>query len=162
MGMQSVPNVNLYLGLGKNTTNMMDLIETFSEEETIKNLGDGYYRYDQSMMLIKDNSVVMHSSDTLKEAFKIAPIQSVAEMKDFGSKPLSLFVNLKKLVDSELNTTAGQYDMMLSLTDYLRVTGDNNEIIVKLVMKNQNDNILKQLVDVFEEDLKNQVGKVSF
>lgn len=162
MGMGGIPNVNLYLGLGKNTNNMMDLLQTFSEEEKVENLGDGYYKHDQSIMLIRDNAVIMHSEAESKEAFKVAPMQAINEMKDFGNKPFSFFVDLKKFIDSDLNMTGGQYDMLFGLTDHLTITGDNNEIVMKLVLKNKNANILKQLVDAYEEELKNQVGNISF
>ena len=158
----NIPNINLYLGLGKNTQNMMDLIETFSQEEMLEDLGEGYYKYDQSMMLIRDNTVILHSNDTLKKEFKVAPIQPIAEMKDFGNKPFSVFMDLKKFVDSDLDKTGGKFDMLFVLSDYLTVTGDNNEIVLELSLKNKKDNILKQVVSAFEEDLKRQVGKISF
>ncbi|HLV41871.1 MAG TPA: hypothetical protein VKY37_06315 [Brumimicrobium sp.] len=162
MGVENIPNINLYLGLGKNTSNMMDLLDTFSEEEMVQDLGDGYYKYDQSMMLVKDNAIIMHSNDTSKESFKVKPMETISEVKDFGNKPFTLFMDLKKLVDSDLNMTGGQYDVLIGLTDYLIITGDNDEIVLKLVLKNQKDNILKQVVNYYEEDLKRQAGNFSF
>jgi len=162
MGMGSIPGINVYLGLGKDNQNMLDLLETFSEEETIQDLGDDYYRYEQSMMLLKDNAVIIHSNDSLKQDFKVEPIQTASVMPDFGNKPLSLFIDLKKFADSELNMTGGQYDMLFGLSDHLTITGDNNEFVLKLVLKDKKENILKQLVDAFEDDLKNQVGNISF
>ncbi len=162
MKVNHLPNSHLYIGLGKSPQNMKDLIETFAREEVISDLGDGYYKIDQSIMLMKDKSIVLHSNDTLKSSFKSGKIQSVDGMNDFGSKPFSLFVDLKKLIDSDVNTTRGQYDVILGISDYMTVTGDNEEIVIKLVLKNQNENVLKQVIDVYKEELQMRMGNISF
>lgn len=158
----NIPNSHLYFGLGKNPQNMKDLIETFSREEVIANLGDGFYKIDQSMLLMKENAIIMHSNDTLKSNFKTDKLQTVEGMKDFGSKPFSVFVDLKKFNESGLDKSGGQYDMILAIADYISLTADNERVELKLVMKNKDENILKQFVDVFKDELKMRMGGVSF
>ncbi|WP_299201106.1 hypothetical protein [Brumimicrobium sp.] len=162
VGMGSIPNVNLYLGLGKDTENMMNLLQTFSEDGEVVDLGDGYYQYNQSMMLIKDNAIVMHSEDESKESFKVDAMDAVSDMEDFGEKPFSFYIDLKRFVGSELDRTGGQYDMLLRLADHFSIVGDNEEVVMKLVLKDKNENILKQVVKSFEEQLKGQLGNLSF
>lgn len=161
VGMGSIPNVNLYLGLGKDTENMMNLLQTFSEDGEVVDLGDGYYQYNQSMMLIKDNAIVMHSEDESKESFKVDAMDVVSDMEDFGEKPFSFYIDLKRFEGSELDRTGGQYDMLLRLADHFSIVGDNEEVVMKLVLKDKNENILKQVVKSFEEQLKEQLGNLS-
>ena len=161
-GVEGIPNSHLYLGLGKNPQNMKDLIETFAREDVIVDLGDGYYKIDQSTLLMKDKSILLHSNDTLKSNFKTAEIQISAGMDDFGSTPFSLFVDLNKFTESGLNQISSQYDMVLSIADYMTVCADNEQVTMKVVFKNKEVNILKQVIDVFKEDLQMRMGGISF
>ncbi|WP_146194140.1 hypothetical protein [Brumimicrobium oceani] len=158
----NLPNSHLYLGLGKNPQNMKDLVRTFASEEVISDLGEGYFKIENSMLLMKDKSVVMHSNDTLKSDFEIGEMHKVKGLEDFGSKPFSLFVDLKTLGDSEFNKMKGQFDVMLSIADYLTLTADNERMIFKLVLKDENENVLKQVIDIYKDDLKSRMGNISF
>lgn len=60
---------------------MKDLIETFAREEVIADLGEGYFKIDQSMLMMRDKSIVMHSNDTLKSNFKTGEVQKLKEWK---------------------------------------------------------------------------------
>lgn len=160
IGVSNMPNSHMYVGLGKNPQNMKDLVETYAREEQITDLGEGYYKIDKSVMLMKDKSIVLHSNDTSRAQFKTGEIKSVDGMKDFGAKPFSLFVDLKKLSHIELYENKDQFGVVLSIADYLSVTADNEQIVLKLVMKNKNENILKQVIDVYKEDLKNTMGNI--
>lgn len=162
MESKNITNSHLYLGLGKNPQNMKDLIETFAREEVIADLGEGYFKIDQSMLMMRDKSIVMHSNDTLKSNFKTGEVQKVKGMENFGNKPFSLFVDLKKIGDSELNQTRGQYDVILSISDYMTLTADNEQVVLTVVLKNQDENVLKQVIDVYKEELKMNMGNISF
>jgi len=163
-GMGGIPMVNIYLGLGNETDNLMDLLQTYTEEGTVKDLGDGYYQFIQGIALIKDNSVVMQSGAESKASFKVAPLTEISEMKDFGDQPFSLYIDLKNIIGSDVDITRGNNFMQLlfQLSDHFSIDGNNEEIVAKLVLKDKNTNILKQLVKSFEEELKDQVGNISF
>lgn len=157
-----VPNSKMYVGLGKNPQNMKDLIQTYAEAEQIADLGEGYYKIDKSLMLMKEESIILHSNDTSRTQFKTGEMKSVDGMEDFGDTPFSLFVDLKKLSYIEVFDKRDQFGVVLSIADYLSMTADNEQIVLKLVLKNKNENILKQVIDVYKEDLKNTMGNIQF
>src|SRR5690554_8221447 len=109
------------------------------------------------MMLIKDNAIVMHSEYESKESFKVDAMDAVSDMEDFGEKPFSFYIDLKRFEGSELDRTGGQYDMLLRLADHFSIVGDNEEVVMKLVLKDKNENILKQVVKSRSEERR--VGK---
>ncbi|PKR80487.1 hypothetical protein CW751_08915 [Brumimicrobium salinarum] len=162
INMQNVPKMHMYIGLGNKTENMMDLLETYAEEGTVKDLGDGYYRQDQAMMLVQENAVILHSNDTLKENFKVEGLTKTSNMKEIGNPPFSFYVDLKHFAENDLPVSGGRYDLILGLADHLSLTGNNEEFVLKIVMKNKDVNVLKQITNAFQEDLINQMGNVSF
>lgn len=162
LGNRTITKSHLYLGLGNKPQNMKDLIETFAREEVISDLGKGYYKIDKSLLLMSDQSAVLRSNDPLKSNFKVGEFQSIEGMEDFGNKPFSLFVDLKKIEDSEFSEDTGPFDVVLSIFDFMTLTADNEEIIMKLTLKNKDENVLKQIIDVYKEELKMSMGNLSF
>ncbi|WP_107039176.1 hypothetical protein [Brumimicrobium mesophilum] len=160
MGTSGIPSSHLYVGLGRNPQNMKDLVETYARENQIVDLGEGFYKIDKSIMLMKDKSIVLHSNDTSRLQFKTGEIEYTESMKDFGNTPFSLFVDFKKLSDSELYKARSEFDVILSIADYMSLTADNEQIVMKLVMKNKGDNILKQVIDAYQDVLKSTMGNI--
>src|SRR5690554_7204643 len=78
------------------------------------------------MMLIKDNAIVMHSEDESKESFKVDAMDAVSDMEDFGEKPFSFYIDLKRFEGSELDRTGGQYDMLLRLADHFSIRSEEH------------------------------------
>lgn len=52
--------------------------------------------------------------------------------------------------------------MILSISDYMTLTADNEQVVLTVVLKNQDENVLKQVIDVYKEELKMNMGNISF
>lgn len=155
---------NLYVGLGENPQNLKDLINSYAEGKVIESMEDGFYRKDESMILINDEALIIRSNDTLKSSFDEDQELVVTErMEDFGDTPFAMFVDLAKMAETDVKRFAGrEFQSLISIADYLSVKADNETVVIKLAVKNKDENILKQIVDVYENDLQNQIGNISF
>ncbi|MDX1651637.1 MAG: hypothetical protein R3277_04040 [Brumimicrobium sp.] len=148
-----VPEFNFYASLGPNNQFVTDLITTFGEEGEVQDLGDGYYKYGGAMAYIAKKEMIVHSSDSLKESFKTAPLTSVPGMEGFGKKPLYLFVDLKQVQKIGI-PIGGEASEVLNAADYLVVEGDNTSLTVKLQMKDTKENALKQIIHALKVSIQ--------
>tara|TARA_B100000508_G_scaffold141093_1_gene146624 strand:- start:145012 stop:146529 length:1518 start_codon:yes stop_codon:yes gene_type:complete len=155
----SIPVFNAYAGLGKNGKEIKDLIHTFSQEEDsrIEDLGDGYYRMEESIVYASNEEVMIHSNDSLKEQFSKTPITKTDEIQDFGEYPLHFYVDMGKFSSEEI-TGNSQLSAILKLSKYMTIKGNNEGVTLKLMMKNQQENVLKQIVNETAEQFKSQLS----
>lgn len=155
-----LPVFNAYVGLGSNGDNLKDLIHTYSEEGTFEDLGDGYYRMNSAILHAKNDALILHSNDSLKERFIVSPVEKRIGMENFGNKPLFIYADFKQVEAMELPLSK-QAKMFVELTEYGTVEGDNEGISIKLNMKNSTDNALKQAVEKAVDQFANQISNIS-
>lgn len=155
-----VPTFNAYVGLGSNGDNIKDLIQTYADEGTIEDLEGGYYRSNAAILYAKENALILHSNDSLKERFKVMPVERRSGMENFGNKPLFIFADFKQLQEMELPLSR-EAQLFIELTEYGTLEGDNEGITLKLMMKNQTDNALKQTVKKAVDQFASQISNIS-
>lgn len=155
-----VPTFNAYVGLGSNGDNIKDLIQTYADEGTIEDLQDGYYRSNAAILYAKENALLLHSNDSLKERFKIMPVERRQGMENFGNKPLFIYADFKQLQEMELPLSR-EAQLFIELTEYGTLEGDDEGITLKLMMKNQTDNALKQTVKKAVDQFASQISNIS-
>jgi hypothetical protein len=83
-------------------------------------------------------------------------------MDGFGDDPLSIFVNVKQVSEgmSQNMMVPSGFDAVIPLLDYVTLRGDNEEMELKIMLKNQDQNVLKQVVDDYKDLLKQQMQGV--
>lgn len=153
-----IPEFNFYAGLGENNELVNDLISTFGEEGDVEDLGDGYYRYDQSMAKVNSDEFILHSNEESKETFKISTLERVRGMESFGDKPFSLFVDIKQLKAAEFPMPSKEAELLLELADYLMIEADNSGAKIVLQFTDTNQNALGQIVGALKKKLEDQFG----
>lgn len=156
-----IPAFNGYVGFGKNGENLKDLIHSFSEDGQVEELGDGYYKMQQAIGLVSKEELVFHSNDSVKERFNVQPITRVEGMNDFGVEPVSFYVDMEQISNMEM-TNSPQAEALLALAKHMTLSANPEGITMKLVMKNQNENVLKQIVTAAAEQFKSQISGMSF
>ena len=155
-----VPTFNGYVGFGENGSNVKDLIHSFSEEDEVEDLGSGLYKKDEAIAQVTNQELIVHSNDSVKERFNVEPITKVEGMNDFGAEPLSIYIDMTKISSME---TAGspQAEALIALATYMTVNANAEGVELKLMMKNKNENVLKQMVQTTAEQFKSQISQIS-
>ena len=156
-----VPTFNGYVGFGKNGGNLKDLIHSFSEDGQIEDLNDGFYRMQQAIGHVSNDELIFHSNDSVKERFSVQPITRAEGMNDFGVEPVSFYVDMEQVSKMEMSGSR-QAEALIGLSKYLTINANSDGITMKLMMKNQNDNVLKQIVSTAAEQFKSQISGMSF
>lgn len=155
MGMGTY-NKNFFLGLGKNRQNIIDLIDTLAGADQIHDLGDGYYQIDNGMIRLNKNNLTYQPHSSSKEDFKTGRIKLSADLTHFGEQPLSIYMNLQ---DDKRNTLVYGIPKTISqILDYSTLQGDNDGFTLKIVTKNQDENVLKLFLEAYKQELINRVG----
>lgn len=150
-------NKHFFLGLGKKSQNMIDLVGTLAEADQIHDMGDGYYQIEEGGILrLNKNNLIYHANDSSKEDFKTGPIKMDSDVAHFGDQPLSIYMNLQ---DENRNTLIyGMPKPISHLFNYATLQGDNDGFTLKIMMKNKDENILKQILDAFKQEVIQRVG----
>lgn len=154
-----IPAFNFYASVGDNHEFLSDLANVYSEEGIIENLGDGYYRYDStSVAYLGKDEVILQSNTKEKSDFKTGQLEKVSGFEEFGKKPFSLFVDLEELNKADNSGMGKEAKLILDLADYVTVEADNNGAKVVVQFLNSDQNVLRQILNAFKDDLKDQFG----
>jgi hypothetical protein len=154
-----IPAFNFYASVGENYEFLQDLANVYSEEEIIEDLGDGYYRYQETAVAhLNDKAIILQSNAIDKANFKTGELNSIEGMKNFGKKPLSIFIDVEALNKAELSSFAQDAELLLKLTDYVTIEADNKGAKMVIQLLNKNENVLSQILNAFRNDLKKQFG----
>ena len=154
-----IPAFNFYASVGENYEFIQDLAKVYSEEEVIEDLGEGYYRYQEtSIAHLSDESIILQSNAVEKENFKTGKLDQIRGVNNFGEKPLSVFIDVKALNKAELSGFANDAEILLKLTDYITIEGDNKGMKMVIQLLNKNENVLNQILNAYRNDLKEQFG----
>lgn len=150
--------MNFFLGLGKSHENIIELMGTLAEADKILDLGDGYYKVDEGIVRRDENNLIYHANAISKEDFKTGPVKLDGDVSNFGEDPLSVYINLK---DGNRNTMFyGMPETINYLFDYATLQGDNNGFVLRVLLKNKNENVLKQLFDAYKQDVIEQTQNI--
>lgn len=154
-----IPAFNFYASVGDNHEFLSDLANVYSEEGVIEDLGEGYYRYDStSIAYLAKDEVLLQSNAQEKKAFKTGKLDKMSGFENFGEKPFSLYIDLEELNKAENASLGNKVELMLDLTDYVKVEADNTGAKVVIQLLNKDKNVLRQVLNAFKEDLKSQFG----
>lgn len=154
-----IPSFNFYASVGDNYEFLNDLANVYSEEEVIEDLGDGYFRYEGgSVARLNESEIILQSNAEDKSSFKTGRLENIRGMEEFGTKPLSLFIDLRELNKVESSGMGKGAELLLDLSDYLAIEADNKGAKMTIQLLNKEENVLNQIVKAFKEDLKNKIG----
>jgi hypothetical protein len=156
----SIPVFNAYAGLGKNGEDITGLIHSYAEDGQIENLEDGFYRMNDAVLHASNDALILHSNDSVKERFSVEPITRLEGMEMFGEEPMFLFVNMEQVSSMELPISQ-EAQAIIDLTEYSTVIGNNEGITIKLIMKNKQENVLKQIVQKAADEFRSQLSNMS-
>lgn len=154
-----IPAFNFYASVGENYEFLKDLADVYSEEKVIEDLGEGYYRYQEtSIARFNKEEIVLQSNAEEKTNFKTGKLNGVRGMKNFGDQPLSVFIDVKALNEADISGFASEAELLLKLTDYVTIEANNKGSKMVIQLLNKNENVLSQILDAFRNDLKEQFG----
>lgn len=162
MGFANIPNNNVYLGLGDNPQNFRELLETYAVENTELKLEEDLFLLESGLLMIEDEALVFQSGITEKAELKLNQSIELEEMESLGKEPFSLFLNLKHYSKSRFDSPRNSQEQLLFLTDFAKIQANNEALNFSISLKNREDNVLRQVVQVYEEVLKkNMKNRVS-
>lgn len=154
-----IPAFNFYASVGDNYEFLNDLAKVYSEEEIIEDLGEGYYRYQESSVAhLNNDALILQSNAGNKANFKTGKLDGIRGMKNFGEKPFSIFVDVAALNEAEISAFANEAELLLQLTDYITIEVDNKGAKMVIQLLNKDENVLSQILNAFRNDLKEQFG----
>jgi hypothetical protein len=139
-----IPDFNIYLGLGKKGKPLAEMAQSFLSNGTMKTIVDrkGIYCYssEKNMTLINSN---LNLPDNLK---------------DFGLKPISGFINLKDMDMSSFELTGGL--KIFNIIESIKFNMDNKKGEIVITSKDKSKNILKSSIDFYQKELETQINKI--
>ena len=154
-----IPAFNTYASVGKNYKFLKDLADVYSEEEVIEDLGEGYYRYQEtSIARFNKDEIILKSNAGELSNFKAGKLSEVRGAKKFGDEPLTLFIDVKALYEGDVSSFDNEAELLLQLTDYVTIEANNKGAKMVVQLLNKNENVLSQILDAFRNDLKEQFG----
>lgn len=159
MGSGMIPAFNFYASVGENYEFLSDMAKVYSEEGVIEDLGEGYYRYQETSIAYFNNEAIILQSNAVDKAnFKTGKLNNIRGMNNFGEKPLSVFIDVAALNKAEVSGFANDAELLLKLTDYITIEADNKGSKMVIQLLNKNENVLSQILEAFRSDLKEQFG----
>ena len=139
-----VPDFNIYLGLGKKGKPLAEMAQSFLSNGTMKTIVDrkgiSCYSSEKNMPLINSN---LNLPDNLK---------------DFGLKPISGFINLKDMDISSFELSGGI--KVLNILESIKFNMDNKKGEIIITSKDKSKNILKSSIDFYQKELETQINKI--
>ena len=139
-----VPDFNIYLGLGKKGKPLAEMAQSFLSNGTMKTIVDrkgiSCYSSEKNMPLINSN---LNLPDNLK---------------DFGLKPISGFINLKDMDISSFELSGGI--KVLNILESIKFNMDNKKGEIVITSKDKSKNILKSSIDFYQKELETQINKI--
>ena len=139
-----IPDFNMFLGLGKKGKPLAEMAQSFLSNGTMKTKIDtkGISCYSSEKNIPKVNSN-LNLPDNLK---------------DFGSKPISGFINLKDMDISSFELNGGM--KIINIIESLKINIDNQKGEIIITAKDKSKNILKSGIDFYQKELETQINKI--
>ncbi len=139
-----IPDFNLFLGLGDKGQPLAEMARSFLSNGTMKTVvnrkGISCYSSEKNMPLLNSNLKIPDN------------------LKDFGLKPISGFINLKDIDISSFELSGGMKIFNIIESIKFNMDNTNGEMIIKT--KDKTKNILKSSIDFYQKELETQINKI--
>ena len=114
-------NLQAFVKLGEDGNELIDLLDSFSKNDEVEKVEEGYYNYNDALIHVSHNALIYHSNDTSTATFEVGSIDKVEGMDGFGDDPLSIFVNVKQVSEgmSQNMMVPSGFDAVIPLLDYV-------------------------------------------
>jgi hypothetical protein len=146
----TVPQVNIYSGLGASSSDFSELLIALLEEQEANKVGEGVFDYEGMKIKFNSSSVFVTSDTTLtNEQLGNSPMEVPAAITGFGEKPFTFYVDFAKLKSAEgAEMVTGDADIVIQELEYIYFEADNKKS--KLIIKTTDGsvNVLKKSVEV--------------
>lgn len=77
-----------------------------------------------------------------------------SRFKDFGVTPISLYFDAAKMMNKNANLIDDDVKVIMKLIDYITLQGSIDKMSFTVVLKNKEQNILKQVLDAYQKQLQ--------
>jgi len=139
-----IPDFNLFLGLGDKGQPLAEMAKSFLSNGTMKTVvnrkGISCYSSEKNMPLLNSN------------------LKLPDNLKDFGLKPISGFINLKDMDMSSFELTGGMKIFNIIESIKFNMDNTNGEMIIKT--KDKTKNILKSSIDFYKTEFESQINGI--
>lgn len=158
-----VPELAMYMGIGSSGDKIVEVINDFTSGPEIEEVekGKGVYRFEDARIKMDEGEMTVHSTikNYASEDFsKKLTIHS--DEVNFGSKPMSLFIDINRLVKEDIGREFKDARVLLSTMNYLYLEADNASTQLRITFKNKEINALKALLDALQSELQNIMSNV--
>jgi hypothetical protein len=147
------PEVNFHVGLGDKGNVVADLAQSFFTFGGIKKSANGMVSYEGMDFIITKDEI---TGNTKNAGAGISSLQIPSVGKDFGKKGIAGFLNLEGLNMQSFGFRGGS--KMLELVKNASFEVTNKGAVIQIYTTNQNQNILKQIVELYYKDIEKQVS----
>lgn len=139
-----IPNITAFIGLG-DKKHVQSLFDGFGALAGVKKSGDNYTMGDAHMQFTKEGLMFAMSKSNLDKMKSNKPAK-LGKMDgfEFGKKPFSMFIDMKKLQKVELFEEYGKIFKDFEFVT-MEMGNDNGKFVFKSSKKNQN--VLRTLVE---------------
>jgi hypothetical protein len=148
-----VPEFNFHVGLGNKGKIISEMLGAFTSTQT-KN-ADGTFVMNNMAIKINEKEITAFVLKNKSLGSLVLPNFA----KDFGKKGVSGFMDFDGLDLKSLDLEEGAKAIYALKNIYFE--GDNLEYKMIITAKKSNQNILKQIADVYLEDIKNKIGMLN-
>ena len=139
-----VPDFNFYVGLGKNGNDLAQMAASFLSNSSMK-------------FNIESNEISCFSSAKYT-SFNNEKITIPSQCSFFGKKSITSFINLEGL-----DVNSFELDGPMKLIQIIKYTTfelDEEGAVFYVKSLNDNQNVLKQLIDIFIKDIEKQISLI--
>lgn len=140
-----VPEANIHLGFGKKGKEVSEMMKAFFPQ-------DGKL-YGMNAK-IDQNEISIFSGKTTESSLIIPSFAA-----NFGTKGITAFVNFDGMELESMDLQEGA--KMLYAFQNMTMEVDNNGSQIIITAKNQNQNILKSIIDVYLRDIEKTIGAIN-
>lgn len=145
-----VPEVNFHLGLGNKGKVLSEMLGAFTMGQ--KPDADGFVSMNGMAIKVNEQEITGHSEKTANYDKLVIP----AFAENFGKKGVTGFIDLDGLDLKSLDLDEGAKFIYAIKNIYFEGGNEGFKMVIK--GKKDQDNILKQMVDVYVDDIKQKIG----
>lgn len=149
------PEVNFHVGLGKKGKSLADLALSFFSMETGSSSSGGSFSYNGMDFRINEQEV---TGNTKNAGAGVNTLIIPQGGENFGKAGMTGFLNLEGLDIRSFGFSEGA--KALNAVSYISLTADNKGSKILIKGKNDHENILKQIVNVYIQDIQSQIGAI--
>lgn len=150
-----IPQLSAFLGLGKNASSLTEMGEGMlaMNGATEQN---GVYSYEGTKLKLTKDFVMINTAGESVDETKMGyvPISLPTVAKNFGKKPITGFIDMTAMAgEANFMLEVGDFKQVVNIIDFIYFEADNLESKLVIKAKEGNENILKQVVTAYMDDL---------